>query len=107
MVSPQAHDSAGVVRHPSQLYQAFGEGLLLFIILWFYARKPRATGQISGVFMMGYGVFRFIAEYFREPDDFLGLRALNWSQGQWLSLPMILAGAAIFAWATKRNQRAA
>jgi phosphatidylglycerol:prolipoprotein diacylglycerol transferase len=107
MVFPQAHDSAGVVRHPSQLYQAFGEGLLLFIILWFYARKPRATGQISGVFMMGYGVFRFIAEYFREPDDFLGLRALNWSQGQWLSLPMILAGAAIFAWATKRNQRAA
>jgi phosphatidylglycerol:prolipoprotein diacylglycerol transferase len=107
MVFPQAHDLPGVVRHPSQLYQAAGEGLLLFIILWFYARKPRATGQISGVFMMGYGVFRFMAEYFREPDDFLGLRALNWSQGQWLSLPMILAGAAIFAWATKRNRKPA
>jgi phosphatidylglycerol:prolipoprotein diacylglycerol transferase len=48
-----------------------------------------------------------MAEYFREPDDFLGLRALNWSQGQWLSLPMILAGAAIFAWATKRNRKPA
>lgn len=106
MVFPQAHDG-GIARHPSQLYQAAGEGLLLFIILWFYARKPRATGQISGVFMMGYGVFRFIAEYFREPDDFLGLRALGWSQGQWLSLPMILAGIAIFVWATRRNQRPA
>jgi phosphatidylglycerol:prolipoprotein diacylglycerol transferase len=106
MVFPQANDG-GIARHPSQLYQAAGEGLLLFVILWLYARKPRATGQISGVFMMGYGALRFLAEYFREPDDFLGLRALNWSQGQWLSLPMILAGAAIFAWATRRNQRPA
>lgn len=105
MVFPQAHD--GLARHPSQIYQALGEGLLLFVVLWFYARKPRATGQISGVFMMGYGVLRFSAEYFREPDDFLGLRALNWSQGQWLSLPMIVAGLAIFVWASRRNLRPA
>ena len=71
------------------------------------ARKPRATGQISGVFMMGYGALRFVAEYFREPDDFLGLRALSWSQGQWLSLPMILAGLGIFVWATRRHQKPA
>ncbi|MCF8206961.1 MAG: prolipoprotein diacylglyceryl transferase [Methylotenera sp.] len=106
MIFPQAQDG-GIARHPSQLYQAAGEGLLLFIILWLYARKPRATGQISGVFMMGYGALRFAAEYFREPDDFLGYRALGWSQGQWLSLPMILAGLAIFVWATRRNQRPA
>ncbi|MFG6413683.1 prolipoprotein diacylglyceryl transferase [Roseateles sp. DC23W] len=105
MIFPQAND--GLARHPSQLYQAAGEGLLLFVILWLYARKPRATGQISGVFMMGYGAFRFIAEYFREPDDFLGLRALNWSQGQWLSLPMVLVGLGIFVWATRRNERPA
>ena len=105
MVFPQAHD--GVARHPSQIYQALGEGLLLFVVLWLFARKPRATGQISGVFMVGYGVLRFSAEYFREPDDFLGLRALNWSQGQWLSLPMIVAGLAIFGWATRRNARPA
>jgi phosphatidylglycerol---prolipoprotein diacylglyceryl transferase len=105
MVFPQAHD--GVARHPSQIYQALGEGLLLFVVLWFYARKPRATGQISGVFMMGYGVLRFSAEYFREPDDFLGLRAFSLSQGQWLSLPMIAVGVAIFVWATKRNRRPA
>lgn len=105
MVFPQAHD--GVARHPSQIYQALGEGLLLFVVLWLYARKPRATGQISGVFMMGYGALRFTAEYFREPDDFLGLRALSLSQGQWLSLPMIAAGLAIFIWATQRNRRPA
>lgn len=105
MVFPQAHD--GVARHPSQIYQALGEGLLLFVVLWLYARKPRATGQISGVFMMGYGLLRFTAEYFREPDDFLGLRALSLSQGQWLSLPMIAAGLAIFIWATQRNRRPA
>lgn len=106
MIFPQANDG-GIARHPSQLYQAAGEGLLLFVILWLYARRPRATGQISGVFMMGYGALRFAAEYFREPDDFLGYRALGWSQGQWLSLPMILAGIAIFAWATRRNARPA
>jgi len=105
MVFPQAND--GIARHPSQIYQFLGEGVLLFVLLWAYARKPRATGQISGVFLTGYGVLRFVAEYFREPDDFLGLRALNWSQGQWLSLPMVIAGAAIFAWATKRDQRPA
>jgi phosphatidylglycerol:prolipoprotein diacylglycerol transferase len=101
MVFPQAPD--GQPRHPSQIYQFLGEGLLLFVLLWFYARKPRATGQVSGMFLIGYGFFRFAAEYFREPDSFLGLRALNLSQGQWLSLPMIAAGLVIWALSSRHK----
>jgi phosphatidylglycerol---prolipoprotein diacylglyceryl transferase len=86
-------------RHPSQLYQFSLEGVALFVILWIYSAKPRPTGAVSAAFLVGYGAFRFIAEYFREPDDFLGLLALNLSMGQWLSLPMIVAGLGLFAWA--------
>lgn len=85
-------------RHPSQLYQFALEGVLLFVLLWWYASKPRARGAVSAMFLMGYGTFRFIAEFAREPDDFLGLLALNLSMGQWLSLPMIAAGAALYVW---------
>jgi prolipoprotein diacylglyceryltransferase len=67
------------------------------VLLWWYARKPRRLGQVSGAFLVGYGVFRFIAEYFREPDSFLGLLALGMSMGQWLCLPMVLAGAVAVA----------
>jgi len=88
-------------RHPSQLYQFSLEGLALFALLWFYGRKPRQLGAVSGMFLMGYGVFRFTAEYFREPDNFLGLLALNMSMGQWLCVPMILAGAVIWGAAKK------
>lgn len=102
MIFPQAGDG-GVPRHPSQVYQFLGEGLLLFVVLWIYARKPRATGQVSGLFLIGYGLMRFLAEFFREPDDFLGLRAFNLSQGQWLSLPMIAAGVLIWLWASRRK----
>lgn len=94
MVFPQSGD--GIARHPSQLYQLGLEGLLLFALVWWFANKPRPTGQVSAVFMMGYGFFRFIAEYAREPDDFLGLLAASLSMGQWLSLPMIAAGAVLF-----------
>lgn len=79
-------------RHPSQLYQFALEGLLLFVIVWLFARKPRPVGQISSLFLAGYGVFRFIAEYFRQPDDYLGLLTLGLSMGQWLSLPMVVLG---------------
>lgn len=101
MVFPQS--GSGLPRHPSQLYQFLGEGLLLALLLWLYARKPRATGQVSGMFLIGYGLFRFAAEYFREPDDFLGLRALSLSQGQWLSLPMIAVGVLIWLLASRRQ----
>ena len=92
-----------VPRHPSQLYQFALEGLLLFAILWLYSARQRPAGAVSGAFLLGYGVFRFAAEYFREPDNFLGLLAFDLSMGQWLSLPMIAAGAGLLAWAIGRR----
>ena len=103
MVFPQAPTMDP--RHPSQLYQAFGEGVLLFGLLWLYARKPRLTGQVSGIFLFLYGLQRFVIEFFREPDAYLGLQALGLSRGQWLCLPMILAGLAIWAWAGRRGSK--
>ena len=90
-------------RHPSQLYQFALEGVALFVILWIYSSRPRATGAVSGVFLIGYGVARFVVEFFREPDDFLGLLALDLSMGQWLSVPMVAAGVALFAWSKRRG----
>ena len=85
-------------RHPSQIYQFLLEGLLLFVLLWLLARKPQPQGRVSAAFLMGYGIFRFIAEYFRQPDDHLGLLSLGLSMGQWLCLPMVLAGVALWLW---------
>ncbi|MFO7188370.1 MAG: prolipoprotein diacylglyceryl transferase [Pseudomonadota bacterium] len=90
-------------RHPSQLYQLGLEGIALFVLLWFYAARPRPTGAVSGMFLIGYGVFRFIAEFFREPDAFLGLLALGMSMGQWLSLPMIVGGIVLMWWAHRHD----
>ncbi|MDO5675871.1 MAG: prolipoprotein diacylglyceryl transferase [Propionibacteriaceae bacterium] len=98
MIFPTGGD---VPRHPSQLYQMLLEGILLFVLLWFYARKHRYRGQVSGLFLLGYGIFRFAAEFFREPDAHLGILGLGLSMGQWLSIPMILAGAVMWIWATK------
>ena len=100
MVFPQS--GSMMPRHPSQLYQIGLEGLLLFVLLWLYARQPRPMGRVSGAFLIGYGVFRFIAEYFREPDSFLGLLALNMSMGQWLCLPMIAGGIGLWWWSGRR-----
>lgn len=87
-------------RHPSQLYQAALEGLALFVILWLYSARPRPTGAVGGAFLAGYAVFRFIAEFFREPDAHLGYVALDWmTMGQILSLPMFVAGIALMVWA--------
>ena len=94
MVFPTAD---ALVRHPSQLYQAAGEGLALFVICMLYARASRAPGQVAGVFLMGYALFRFAAEFAREPDAHLGAVALDWvTMGQLLSVPMFLAGAVLF-----------
>jgi len=100
MVFPQV-DS--LPRHPSPLYQAAGEGLLLFAILWVYSARRRVVGQVSGMFLLGYGSLRFLAEYFREPDH--GIFGLSYmvSMGQWLSLPMILFGL----WLLRRRPRPA
>ncbi len=93
MIFPQVDQ---IARHPSQLYQFTLEGLLLFAILWWFSRKQRPIGAISGLFLIGYGSFRFIAEYAREPDAYLGLLSLGFSMGQWLSLPMIVIGIWMF-----------
>jgi phosphatidylglycerol:prolipoprotein diacylglycerol transferase len=100
MVFPQS--GSMVPRHPSQIYQFALEGMLLFVLLWLYARRERATGQVAAAFVFGYGVLRFVAEYFREPDSFLGLLALGMSMGQWLCVPMILAGAGLWWWFGRR-----
>lgn len=87
-------------RHPSQLYEAALEGLALFVILQVFSRKPRPVGAVGSVFLMGYGLFRFLVEFVREPDVQLGYLALNWvTMGQLLSLPMILGGLGLFIWA--------
>lgn len=104
MVFPQS--GSLLPRHPSQLYQFLLEGVLLFVLLWFYARKERKPGQVAAAFLMGYGVLRFIAEYFREPDDFLGLLGLGLSMGQWLCVPMMVGGAVLWLWAGKRHAHA-
>ena len=90
-------------RHPSELYEFALEGVALFAILWWFSSKPRLRGQVSALFLVGYGSFRFIAEFAREPDDFLGYLALHLSMGQWLSLPMIVTGIALFAWSARRS----
>ncbi|MBK7234942.1 MAG: prolipoprotein diacylglyceryl transferase [Sterolibacteriaceae bacterium] len=90
-------------RHPSQLYQFALEGLLLFALLWWFAASVRPRGAVSGAFLLGYGVLRFVAEFGREPDDFLGLLTFGLSMGQWLSLPMIACGIGLLAWAYRKR----
>lgn len=88
-------------RHASQLYQAFFEGLVLFTVLYVFTRKPRATGMVGGLFLACYGAFRLFTEAFRQPDAHLGLLAGQLSMGQWLSLPMLLAGITLMVLAKR------
>ena len=90
-------------RHPSQLYQFALEGICLFVIVWIFSKKPRPTGQTAALFLGGYGLFRFIAEFARQPDDYLGLLTLGLSMGQWLSVPMIVLGVIGFVWFSRKN----
>ena len=90
-------------RHPSQLYQFALEGICLFIIVWIFSKKPRPVGQTAALFLGGYGLFRFIAEFARQPDDYLGLLTLGLSMGQWLSVPMIVLGVIGFVWFGRKN----
>jgi phosphatidylglycerol---prolipoprotein diacylglyceryl transferase len=100
MVFPQAGD--GVARHASQLYQFALEGVLLFIVIWLFSQRAKAPGMVCGAFMLGYAVLRFIAEFAREPDNFLGLLALGLSMGQWLCLPMGALG--LYLMITAKNR---
>ncbi len=91
-------------RHPSQLYQAGLEGLALFAVLMWYSARPRPRGAVSGLFLAGYGGFRLIVEFFREPDQHLGFLAGGWlTMGMLLSLPMIAAGIIIMAIAYNKH----
>ena len=95
--------AGGLPRHPSQLYEAGLEGVLLFILVWWYSAKERPTGCVGALFLLGYGSFRFLVEFAREPDAHLGFIALNWmSMGQLLCLPMILFGAGWLWWAYRK-----
>jgi len=92
-----------VPRHPSQLYQALGEGLLLFVILWWFAGRPRPLRAVSGAFLLGYGLLRFGAEFFRTPDPgIFGTLSLGLSTAQWLCVPMIAAGTWLLAITRRR-----
>lgn len=100
MVFPNAGD---LPRHPSMLYEAFLEGVVLFIVLWIFSAKPRPAGMVSGLGLMLYGIFRFWVEFYREPDDHIGYIAMDWvTTGQILSTPMIIGGLLLMIWSSKR-----
>lgn len=102
MVFPRDPDA--LARHPSQLYQFALEGVVLFIVLFWFSSRPRPTGSVGGLFLVLYGLFRFIVEFYREPDAHLGFALFDWvTRGQLLSLPMIVAGAALMTWAWFRH----
>lgn len=101
MVYPQS--GSMLPRHPSQLYEAFTEGVVLFVVLLIFTHKPRKVGETSGVFMIGYGLARFTLEFFRAPDSFATdiVKMTGLSLGQFYSFPMIIAGIVIYWWGTK------
>lgn len=92
-------------RHPSQLYEALGEGLLLFILLWWFSSKPRPRMAVSALFLLGYGVARFTVEFFRQPDIDQGFIWFGWmTKGQILTAPMIVAGIIMMVYAYKKGK---
>ncbi len=93
-------------RHPSQLYEMFLEGVVLFFIVWFFSAKPRPRMAVSGVFALGYGSFRFLVEFFRQPDAHMGFIAFGWmSQGQLLSTPLIITGIVLLVLAYRKTDK--
>jgi phosphatidylglycerol:prolipoprotein diacylglycerol transferase len=92
-------------RHPSMLYEFFLEGIVLFIILWFYSKKPRPAMAVTGLFGVGYGSFRTLVEFVRMPDAHIGYLAGGWlTQGMVLSMPMVLLGAGMMVYAYRRQR---
>jgi len=87
-------------RHPSQLYEFALEGVALFALVWWFSSKPRPAGAVSGLFALGYGVFRIFVEFFREPDAHIGYLAFGWvTEGQLLSLPLVVVGIGLIWYA--------
>ena len=101
MVFPGAGD---LPRHPSQIYEAGLEGLLMGIILWWFSSKPRPTGAVCGLFVVLYATFRFFVEFFRQPDAHIGFVAFEFlSMGQLLSFPLWIMGFSMLAWAYRND----
>ncbi len=101
MVFP--HDPSQLPRHPSQLYQFVLEGIVLFVLLWWYSSKPRPRFAVGGMFMLGYGAQRILVEFFRQPDAQLNFVMFEWmTRGQQLSIVMVLIGIAILWWAYRK-----
>jgi len=101
MVFPHVDD---IARHPSQLYQAALEGVVLFLVLWLFSKRHRPTMAVSGLFLIGYGACRFLVEFVREPDTHLGFIAFDWmTMGQLLTLPMFIIGGVLLGWAYLRR----
>lgn len=98
-------NAGALPRHPSQLYEFVLEGLVLFVLLLWYRSKQPPAGNVGGLFLLGYGCFRFIVEFFREPDAHLGVLSFGMSMGQWLCLPMIIAGTALIIWGYHRRRQ--
>ena len=97
-------DSLHLLRHPSQIYEFLLEGITLFIVVWLFSAKSRPAKAVSGVFVLGYGSFRFLVEFFREPDPQLG-HVISWlTMGQILSAPMIIAGSLLLYFAYKKQE---
>ncbi|MCC5884181.1 MAG: prolipoprotein diacylglyceryl transferase [Halomonas sp.] len=91
------------LRHPTALYEAFFEGLVLFVILWWVSAQPRRRGLVSGLFLLLYGVFRFGVEFFRLPDAHIGYLAFGWfTMGMLLTLPMIAFGLLLIVWSRRQ-----
>ena len=102
MVFPK--DPLGLARHPSQLYQFALEGVLLFVVLYWYTRQPRPTWSAAGLFLLGYGLLRSFSEFFRQPDAHIGFEAFGWlTRGQLLSIPMLVGGLLLMIWAYRRQ----
>ncbi len=102
MVFPK--DPLGLARHPSQLYQFALEGVLLFLVLYWFTRKPRPTWSAAGLFLFGYGLLRSFSEFFRQPDAHIGFDAFGWlTRGQLLSIPMLVGGLLLMIWAYRRR----
>lgn len=104
MVYPFVDDQP---RHPNQIYQILGEGVILFLIIWVYSRRPRPVGAVTGLFGLCYGIYRFVVEFFRQPDGHLGFIAFEWmTMGQLLSIPMVIIGALILWVSLHQSSRA-
>jgi len=97
-------DPYGFTRHPSQLYEAFFEGLFLFILLLFIGAKTQKHGVLSGSFLLTYGLIRFFVEYFRQPDSHMGFVTLQLSMGQLLSIPMVIIGLVLLTKSLRKNE---